>query len=160
MRRLPPVILLALVYCLAVGSVRPLDLAMGVLVGYLVLRALRLALEPVPLGEFVRRAAAFPAFAWAVLLEVATGTVQVTLIVLGLRPPASAGIVAVPLDERTRTGVAVSAFALTLSPGEVLVEIDWESRQMLVHAVDARDPQALRARHRRLYERYQRPVFP
>ena len=153
-------ILLAAVYCLAVGSVRPLDLATGAVVGYLVLRGLRLAVNPVSLGEFARRAVAFPAFAAAVLREVAVGTVQVTLIVLGVRSASRAGIVSIPLEERTRTGVAVFAFALTLSPGEVLVEVDWEGRRMLVHTVDAGDPEALRSRHRRMYQRYQRPVFP
>jgi len=66
----------------------------------------------------------------------------------------------VPIGERTTSGVAVSALTTTMSPGEVLVDIDWERGVMLIHVLDARDPDAVRARHLRFYERYQRRVFP
>lgn len=160
MRQLPAVGVLALVYCLAVGSVHVLDVAAGAVVGLLALRSLGLASGSPPLGDLARRAAAFPAFALAVGRAVIAGTVQVALIVLGVRSTPPAGIVAVPLEERTPIGVAVAALTLTLSPGEVLVGVDWERRRMLIHAIDASDPDALRARHRHLYERFQRRVFP
>ena len=160
MKRLPGIAGLALVYGLAVGSLKPLDLAMGAVVGFVALRWLGRGEGSVPLGDWVRRAVAFPAFALAVARDVVSGTVQVAVIVTGLRPTPRSGIVAVPIEERTRTGVAVAALALTLSPGEVLVGVDWERHCMLVHAIDATDPDALRERHARLYERFQRRVFP
>jgi multicomponent Na+:H+ antiporter subunit E len=160
MRRLPAIVLLTAVYCLAVGSFRPLDLVVGAVVALVAIQLLGVARDPVSLGSFIRRAAAFPAFAFALAREVVVGSVQVALMVVGARSREDAGVVSVPIGERTRSGVAVSAFALTLSPGEVLVKIDWDMGRMLVHTVDARDPDGLRARYLRLYERYQRPLFP
>lgn len=160
MRRVPAIVLLALVYALAVGSLHPLDLATGAVVGFAALRGLGRATGSVPFGEWMRRAAAFPHFALVVARGVVAGTVQVALIVVGLRPAPRSGIVEVPMEERTETGVAVAALALTLSPGEVLVAVDWEGRRMLIHTIDATDPDELRARHSHLYQRFQRRVFP
>lgn len=160
MRRLPAIVMLALVYGLAVGSIKPLDVAVGAVVGFAALRGLARASGSVPLGEWLRRAAAFPAFALAVARGVVSGTVQVALIVTGVRPIPRSGIIAVPIEERSQTGVAVAALALTLSPGQVLVGIDWERQRMLVHVIDASDPDALRERHVHLYRRFQRRVFP
>lgn len=159
MRHLPIALLLAAVYCLALGSVHPVDVGTGVLIGLLTMWALGLSGTVSP-GDWVRRALAFPAFALAVAGEVASGTVQVGAVVLGLREAPTPGVVAVPIEERTSLGVAVAALTLTLSPGEVLVDVDWEGRRMLIHTIDATDPDQLRARHRHLYERYQRRVFP
>jgi multicomponent Na+:H+ antiporter subunit E len=160
MRRLPAILVLTVVYCLAVGSFAPLDMAVGAVVALVAIKVLGVAREPVPVGELVRRVAALPAFAYALAREVVAGSVDVALMVLGIRSREHAGIVSVPIGERSPSGVAVSAFALTLSPGEVLVKVDWDERRMLIHVVDARDPDALSAKYRRLYERYQRQVFP
>ncbi len=154
--------LLTLVYALTLVSVDPLDLALGaVLAGLTLLGAHRLPRSghaaPTPtLGRVLR----FPAFVAGLLADVAAGTWDVALRVLHLRPLERPGIVLVPIEERTPLGVAVSALATTLSPGSVLVDVDWERRVMLVHVIDASDPERVRAQHRRFYERFQRPVFP
>lgn len=167
MRLLAAAAVLAGVYALALASAAPLDLAAGVVVGGAVLLALRGWLRlagtgpgrrpgPAPL----RRAVAFPAFASAVLVDVAVGTWDVALRVLHLRPVGRPGIVLVPIGERTPTGLAVTALALTLSPGSVLIDVDRRRGVMEVHLIDASDPAAFRARVQDFYERRQRAVFP
>jgi multisubunit Na+/H+ antiporter MnhE subunit len=99
-------------------------------------------------------------FAAAVAADVAAGTWDVALRVLHLRHLDRPGTVRVPIGARTDRGVAVSALATTLSPGAVLVDVDWERREMLVHVIDASDPAAVCARLERFYDRFQRRVFP
>lgn len=155
---------LAVVYALTLASWHPLDLALGFLLGLaLTVVGRRLpdaggadATAPGPL----QRILAFPAFVGGLLAEVAYGTWDVSLRVLHLRGVERPGIVLVPLGERTRIGVAVSALSTTLSPGSVLVDIDWGRQVMLLHVIDASDPDEVRAQHLRFYERYQRRVFP
>lgn len=159
MRLAGPVLALTIVYALALGSFRPLDLLAGALVSTAVMMGLGLSGSVAPAPVLARRAIGFPAFSAAVIGHVVTGTVQVVKIVLGLHSP-PAGIIAVPIEERSDLGVAVAALALTVSPGEVLVEIDWARRCMMIHVVDASDPDSIREQHRRLYRRYQRRVFP
>ncbi len=150
------------VYALTLASVDPFDLALGALLAVASLLALRRFLEPhgASTGELAKRVARFPAFAAAVAVDIVRGTWEVALAILGVRPPTGAGIVRVPIEERTANGVAISALTATMSPGEVLVEIDWEARVMLIHVLDATDATAICAGHRRFYYRYQRGVFP
>jgi multisubunit Na+/H+ antiporter MnhE subunit len=154
---------LAAIYALTLSSADPADLLFGFLVGA-VLVALtqdRLRAEPrdalPPLG---RRAAWMPVFVGAVLADVVRGTWDVALRVLHLRSVSYPGIVRIPIGARSERGVAVSALLLTLSPGSVLLEIDWDRRDLVFHVIDARDPDGVRAAALRFYERYQRRIFP
>lgn len=163
MSRLPAFLLLTLVYVLTLASFAPWDIAAGAALSAVLLVGLRRFVfageggRRPPLG---RRLVGFLRFALATGREVAIGTWRVTLAVTGLRPLARPGIVAVPIDDRTPAGVAASALAATLSPGEVLVDVDEVRGVMLMHVLDASDPEAVRERYARFYERYQRQVFP
>jgi multisubunit Na+/H+ antiporter MnhE subunit len=155
--------LLTAVYALAVASTDPWDLAAGACLALALTAAARRLLFAGP----ARPLRALPGSLWALLVlagivarDIVTGTWRVALVVLHLRPLASPGIVAVPLGERTRRGTAVSGLLLSIAPGEYLVDVDWEGRRMLVHVIDAGDPDAIRERMQRNYERYQRKVFP
>lgn len=154
---------LALIYVLTLASTDPVDLAMGAAIGGLlvVLLGSRLRLGPggdiPPMGE---RIVWFPVFLAAVLVDVAQGTWDVALRVMHLRRLEQPGLVRVPIGSRSERGVAVSALATTLSPGSVLIDVDWDRRHMLLHVIDARDPDEVRARLERFYDRYQRRVFP
>jgi multisubunit Na+/H+ antiporter MnhE subunit len=157
--------LLAAVYCLVLGQAGPWDVVAGLAAGAAALAvaspAPRIARgRPLPLPALARRAVAFGPFAMAVGAEIVRGTSTVARIVLAPRPRPRPGLVEVPIGERSRTGVVVSALALTLAPGSVLVDIDWARGLMVLHVIDAGDPDAIRATCRALYERYQRPVFP
>jgi multicomponent Na+:H+ antiporter subunit E len=162
-RALLCVVLLTLVYALVLASFRPLDLAIGAAVSgalFLAARGYLFGEEPDAGGSLLGRMAAFVPFAAVVVWEVAVGTWEVALVTLHLRPLENPGIVAVPIGERSPTGVAVMALVMTLSPGEFLVEVDWEREVMLMHVIDASDPEEIRAFHERFYSRYQRKVFP
>lgn len=155
--------LLAGVYLLALASTDPLDALVGLGLSALLVAGMRPLLfrgPPAPLGTLPGRLLRTVPLALAVLREIVVGTWDVTLVVLHVRPLSSPGIVTVPIGERTRLGVVVAGLLATLAPGEFLVDVDWERRVMLVHVLDASDPDAVRARHARFYERWQRPVVP
>ena len=156
-------VLVAATYALMLASADPVDLATGVVVAGAILASCRRFLfprPPAPGPSLLSRLVAFPAFAAAVVRDITVGTWDVALIVLHLRPLRAPGIVAVPFGPRTDTGVVVSALVATLSPGEFLVDIDRERRVMLLHVIDAGDPDAVRRQHERFYTRFQRKVFP
>ena len=154
---------LVLLYAVALGSSKPLDLLLGAIVGSIVLVTFRRFLFTQPAegpGLLVRRALRLPLFLLILAGEVVTGTWRVGIAVLSRRPVGVSGVIDVPMGERTDLGVAVSSLAISLTPGELVVDLDWERRTMLVHALDAEDPDRIRAEQELLYERYQRGVFP
>lgn len=151
------------VYSLTLASLNWPDLALGLAFSAVLLFAFRRVLLPTPLPSNVRMLmaiATFPAFAFIALREVLKGSWQVASIVVGIRPLVRPGIVEIPIMERTPTAVGLSGLILTLSPGSFLVDVNWEERVMLVHVIDASDPDAIRAGYVRFYERYQRTLVP
>lgn len=157
------VLALTLVYALVLTSFQPWDLLLGSLVSALLILLFRPfvfsgQIKPVP--GLLRRMLAFFPFALVVIKDISAGFWQVAQITLHLQPLVPTGIIAIPIGERTRNGVAVTTLAMTLSPGSVLVDVDWEVGHMLFHVIDASRPDEIREYYQVLYERYQRAVFP
>lgn len=155
-------VLLILVYALVLGSFAPADLAMGAVIsGALMYGTRRFVFRGEPASpNILSRFLHFWPFLVAEIWNIVTGTWEVALVTLHIRPLVSPGIVAVPIGERTPVGVAVSAMATTLSPGTFLVDVDWEQGVMLIHALNASDPEEVRRDHQEFYERWQKKVFP
>ncbi len=161
--RVLSVIALAAIYVLTLASLDPLDIATGLVVGVVLTVVFAGRLDEAPRGPvppLAQRVAGLPAFVWAVLLETAVGTWDVALRVIGLRSVAHPGVVRVPIGDRSERGVAVTTLTTTLSPGSVVIDIDWDAGDMIFHVMDASDPEAFRAHMQRFYDRYQRRVYP
>ena len=155
------VVLLAVIYLLTIPSDDWVDVLFGLAFGTIIAAALRGRVTAGPGGSrppITRRVIGFPVFVTAVIIDVLAGTYDVTLRVLGIRRLVSPGIVRVPIGDRSERGIAVSALATTLSPGTVFVDVDGDD--MLLHVIDASDPDAVRAQLQHFYDRYQRSVFP
>lgn len=162
-RYVPAVAVLTLLYALALASFDPVDLLFGAVLSatlVFVSRAFVFGEErgrgPSPFG----RVAAFVPFSLVILRQILVGTREVSLVTLQLRPLKEPGIVAVPIGERTPTGVAVWAVVTGLPPGSFFVDIDRERGVALIHVLDSRDPDAFREEQEEFYRRYQSKVFP
>ncbi|GIU95376.1 MAG: hypothetical protein KatS3mg012_1833 [Gaiellaceae bacterium] len=156
-------VLLTVVYALALASFDPWDVALGLgasATTLLIFRRLLLGDRTAPIEGLVRRAIGLPRLVWRIVVDITVGTWRVATVVLHLRPLEHPGIVVIPLGERTELGAVMSAYLSTLSPGECVVDIDWERRCLLMHVLDAGDPDAVRARFARFYEDCQRRVVP
>jgi multicomponent Na+:H+ antiporter subunit E len=162
------VVALTLVYALALASFQPWDLLIGAgLSTALLFSFRRIAFETDSNSgsarrrpRLLRRVVAFVPFCLAVFRDILVGTWEVVLVVLHLRPLESSGIVAVPIGDRTPTGVAVWALVTGLPPGSFFVDVDRGRGVALIHVIDARDSEAIREQHQDFYHRYQRKVFP
>lgn len=156
-------VLLVVTWALVLDSWDPADLLVGGVLAVVVLAVVRLSSGPRttdPGPSLGTQAVAFLPLIGAAVRDITVGTWRVTLIVLGVRQLTKPGIVAVPFGDRSPRGVAVSSFFITLAPGETLVGIDEERREMFVHVVDGRDPDAIRAQFEHFYQRHQRKVWP
>jgi multicomponent Na+:H+ antiporter subunit E len=83
-----------------------------------------------------------PAFVWAmfryvfvVFWDVIKGGITTARIVLSPKMPLKTGIIAIPSGGKSELGTALSAHAITLSPGELVVEMDDEGL-MYTHCLD------------------------
>jgi len=145
------------VYLLVMTSVQPGDAAAGLLLGLVLAAALRprqpgrRPATPTPaglvaLGPVLARTA----------IEMARGSWRTVLFCL--RGSGSPGFVEIPRAGRSRHAVALWGVLTGEAPDEVPVDIDDERDVLIVHLVDASDPDAVRERHQRAYEGAQRKV--
>lgn len=151
------------VYALMVASFAWEDLALGLALSSVVLFAFRNVLLPSRLpanGQVLKAIVMLPAFLLVALRDILVGTWQVAAFVIGFRKLEHPGIVRVPLGRRSKPSAGLAGLVLTLSPGSFLIAIDWEEREMLVHAIDASDPDKLREDYDTFYERYEQHVVP
>lgn len=153
--------LLCGVWLLALGRISIGDIVVGLCLSaaLLLLLGRGLAAGPRSGPPVGRRVLAALPFLLAIFRDVVVATWDVALVILRRRP-ARPGYVEVPIGERSPTGVAVTSLIVTLVPGSVLIDVDWERGTMLYHVLDAAVPERFRSDIARFYDRYQRAVFP
>jgi multisubunit Na+/H+ antiporter MnhE subunit len=146
---------LAAIYLLVLTSVEPFDLLLGLALGVSIAVAVR---RPAAFAREGRLSAGPVGLAGAFLgtgRDMVVGSWRVVRFCLG-GDAAAPGFVEVPRGERTRGDLALWGLLTGEAPDEVPVEIDEERGMLLVHLVDASDPDAVRERHRAAYERMRR----
>jgi len=146
------------IYCLALASAAWQDMVVGAALAAGLTSTLgrRFLPKPLPDGGYVIHVITYsPVFAWLLLVDVVKGTWLVASIVCGLKPLEHPGIVRVPLGNHSPHSVGVVGLLVTVSPGSFLVDVDWDDRVMLVHYMDASNPDKCRAdveKYYRLWE--------
>ena len=151
---------LAAIYLLVLTSVEPGDVLAGAVLGLAVsywLRPRDPSGRPRRPGDPPHRRVAAGALMLADTAgEMVRGSWRVVRFCLGAA--ASPGIVEIPRDDRSRVNAALWGVLTGEAPDEVPVEVDEDRGVLLVHLVDAGDPDAVRARHARSSVRQRQAV--
>jgi multisubunit Na+/H+ antiporter MnhE subunit len=145
----------AAIYLLVLTSVNPFDILAAVLLGVAVALALRTQTSSPTTGALTGGPLALAAAAFYTGREMIVGSWRVVRFCLG-RGSAAPGFVELPRGQRTRADLALWGLLTGEAPDEVPVDIDEARGVLLVHVVDASDPEAVRARHRLADERMRR----
>jgi multisubunit Na+/H+ antiporter MnhE subunit len=134
---------LTAIYLLVLTSLHPGDIAVGALLGV----SVALALRPRERGGAPRKSR--PGAALVVLgrtlTEIVAGSWRTVRFCLGARY--APGFVEVPRAGRSRHNTALWGVLTGEAPDEVVVDVDVERDVLIVHLVDASDPDSVRARH-------------
>ncbi|MGW5053761.1 Na+/H+ antiporter subunit E [Actinokineospora sp. NPDC004072] len=152
---------LTAVYLLVLTSLHPADVLVGLALATLVATAgVRVRRTgPLPAGTVPRRLAGVPALVGGTLVDLARGTWHTAASLIG--PGASrAGLVEVPIPSSAPASAAAWGVRVGLVPDTVVVDIDEQRGLMLLHVLDATDPDAVVAAQHDSYRRRQRRVFP
>ncbi len=108
----------------------------------------------------IQRPARMLSYVLIVVWDIIVANVQVAMIVLFKRnEDMKPNWVCIPLDIRTPEAIAVLAGTITLTPGTVSADLSDEGHALLVHALDAPDPDAVRDEIKARYERRLKEIF-
>ena len=134
---------LFIVYLALTGNAEPANLVVGALVA-VGISLLRPKMN-LPLISLKR----LPQFLWAgiryifvLAWDVIRGGISTARIVLDPNLPLNPGIIAIPSGTQSELGTALSAHAITLSPGEMVVAIDDEG-MMYTHCLNVDDSEEI-----------------
>jgi len=140
---------LILLWLFLVNEIGPghllLGTALGILIPYLTAgfwpNRPRLR-RPLLLGAYLAR----------VLSDILLANVEVARLVLGPMQRLSPAFIEVPLDLRDEFAITLLANTVSLTPGSVSADISADRRTLLVHVLDAPDPDALVGEIKARYE--------
>jgi multisubunit Na+/H+ antiporter MnhE subunit len=144
------------VYLLVLTSTAPGDVLVGALLAVPIafaLRPRRSSRQNTPLLSRLRGAGGLLA---QTVVEMVRGSWRVARFCLG--GAGNPGFVEIPQGDRSPINVALWGVLTGEAPDEVPIDVDEERHVLIVHLVDASDPAAVRARHERTNERWQRRV--
>jgi multisubunit Na+/H+ antiporter MnhE subunit len=146
----------AAIYLLVISSAAPGDLLIAAVLGLATATGLRprhANESPAPLAARARAAAMMVFLTGA---EVVRGTWRTARFCLGGR--GNPGFVEIPRGDRSPARVALWGVLTGESPDEYPVDVDAERDVLIVHLLDAGDPEAVRSRHAQADERWQRDL--
>ncbi|QDU35975.1 Na(+)/H(+) antiporter subunit E [Maioricimonas rarisocia] len=150
MNRLLFNIVLALVWSLADGQISLANLAVGFLLGYVVLWVAQPVMPPSRYFQRLPTAIRFGGFfLWQLLLSNLRVAYDVITPRLYMRP----GVVAVPLDAQSDLEITLLANLITLTPGTLSLDVSEDRRILYVHAMFVDDVEQFRDSIKNGFER-------
>jgi len=150
---------LAAVYLLVLTSLKWGDVVMAVVLGLAVALALRPVHPARGASAPLRRLGATAGMAAETAREMAVGSVRVARFCLRAGRGAHPGLVEIPREGRSPRAVALWGVLTGVAPDEIPVDVDEERDALIVHVVDASDPDSVRDRHHRNREAWQGRVI-
>lgn len=142
------------VFCMVVGDFGWQNLIVGsVLVAGLmhIFRAQALPRPLPPVGLSLHILIYAPVLLYYLFVDIVRDSWLIIKITLGIESLRRPGIIKYPIPTKSRYGAAPVGYFITLSPGSFLVDIDWEENMLLVHVIDASDPEGLRRNAEKYY---------
>lgn len=128
--------LLTLAYLALTSNLQLSNIVVGVLVAGLVIALLRPEPRKLDPRSLVGSVLALLRYTLILVYDVIVSGIQVARVVLSRDMPLRTGIIAIPSNCSSEMGRALSAHSITLTPGELVVEIDSEG-VMYTHCLDA-----------------------
>jgi multisubunit Na+/H+ antiporter MnhE subunit len=149
---------LVAVYLLVLTSLAPGDVLIGALLAIPIAAALRPRRPRRHDASALNRVRAAAGLLARTASEMVRGSWRVARYCLGGAD--TPGFVEIPQGDRSPINVATWGVLTGEAPDELVVDVDDGRRVLIVHLLDASDPEAVRARHASTNERWQRRVAP
>ena len=138
MSRIRGMLGLTAVYLALTGNFELSNIAAGLIISTFIVWLLRMENKPFSLRAFLPALWALIRYILVLMIDLIVSGLQVARIVLSPKLPIAPGNIAIPTRCTTDLAQALSAHAITLTPGEMVVEMG-ERGVMYTHALDATD---------------------
>lgn len=117
------------------SNLQVFNLGVGLIVAFFVSRIFSLRFRKISIGLIPQALLAFLQYCFILVIDLIGSGVQVARIVFNPELPINPGIIAIPVRCDTELANALSAHAITLTPGQLVIEMD-EHGVMYTHVLD------------------------
>lgn len=128
--------LMTLVYLALTSNLQVSNVVVGILLGAIIVYLVRPEKTEIAPRNTARSAVAGVRYILHLAHVLLVSGIEVSRLVLSPALPIRQGIVAIPAETETDVGLALSVHAITLAPGELVVEVD-DDHVMYTHCLDA-----------------------
>lgn len=125
-----------MLYLAITANIEPSNLAVGLIIGVAIALIVRPRSRPLPLSQLPASLFSLAKYAAWLAIDIIRNGVRVARIVLDPKLPIRPGIIAIPSGIDSELGTALSAHAITVTPGEQVIEIG-DDGVMYTHCLDA-----------------------
>lgn len=136
MTRIRGIVGLTAVYLALTGNLQLSNIITGLIISALIVWLLGIESKPLSWRAFFPALWALVKYVTVLMVDLVSSGIQVARIVLSPRLPIAPGNIAIPTRCSTELSQALSAHAITLTPGEMVVEMGKQG-VMYTHALDA-----------------------
>ena len=133
------VVAMTVVYLALTSNLEPLNIIVGILVGIIVTAIMGSSMaRSVSMGTFPGSIIATVRYIGVLIYDLSASGVQIARLVLTPHMPLQQGIIDIPSNCQSEVGAALSAHAITVTPGELVVEMAPSPRNdMFTHVLEA-----------------------
>jgi multicomponent Na+:H+ antiporter subunit E len=136
MRYTPFVFFLTLTYLMLTSNFEWLNIIVGILIAIGITLLLRPRLKVFSWRETPQAIVALLRYLLILAYDIVSGGVMVARVALSRHPELNSAIIAIPSECTSELATALSAHAISIAPGELVVEID-DNGVMYTHVLDA-----------------------
>ncbi len=137
MRYLPFVIFNTIIYLLLTTNLELLNIFAGLIISVVITVLLRPVIRKASWRRLPSATLAFIRYLGVLIYDIVSGGLMVARLALSRKIEINPGVIAIPSECDSELATALSAHSISLSPGELVVEIDDEG-VMYTHILDIR----------------------
>ena len=137
MRYLPFVIFNTIIYLFLTTNLELLNIFAGLIISVVITVVLRPVIRKASWRRFPAATLAFIRYLGVLIYDIVSGGLMVARLALSRKIEINPGVIAIPSECDSELATALSAHSISLSPGELVVEIDAEG-VMYTHILDIR----------------------
>lgn len=136
------IFLLSIAYIALVPNFEILNILAGVLIATIVVLLIRPQPHPLRWRNLPSTIVALIRYIFVLAYDLIVSGIQVARIVLNPRQSLRPGIITIPSKTKSEVAQALNAHAITLTPGEIVIEMD-EDGTMYTHCLNVTDSEQL-----------------
>jgi multicomponent Na+:H+ antiporter subunit E len=141
MKYIPIILIFTLTYVALTSNLEPLNILVGLLIAAGVTALVRPPVRSRTVGQSLRSLLAGFRYIGVLTYDLLVSGLQTARMVLSPSLPIKPGVLTIPSNTQTDLGAALSAHAITLTPGEMVVEMDADNN-MYTHVLDVTKAEA------------------